>query len=455
MKKHSSFIAVICALVALAGCSKVETEGPGSLSYETKGAAEVVLAPINTDQTFVVVGSEKIFSFTELMSSYQDKDLLNALFLTRALYNIDSYLTKYEFGRYYKAVTIKYPSIDPQGNKIWLSGRIYMSCDYKGRVKAADHIVLSNHYTIGSSAEAPSQVYTFDAPMAINKGLVVAPDYNGYGLSEDNVHPYLCGELTAINSIDMIRAAKGYMAQSGKAVSASAPVYNLGYSQGGYSTLATQRYIEEHSNLLKEFPLKNTYCGGGVYSPKDFFQAWLNGSACQYPTGILLIVRGLKYAFPDIMTAPIEAYFSDAINASDALAKVDSKDYTVDEIATTIKAAIGECTSASSVAPSKIFSAEAMTPGSALYTQLLAALDKNEIIDGWTPRTPVHFMHCVKDETVPYAAFTRAKNAYAGNANAYFENVDYLIISSHRTTAGLFYARSIAGEYKKVKSSAK
>lgn len=360
----------------------------------------------------------------------------------------------------YKSIVLNYATVDARGREVWASGRVYLNYNTKNKAYVdPTHIILGSHYTIGATSEAPSVFNTFDMGLALQGGLVVAPDYVGYGCSGDVDHPYLARDLTAINALDMVRAAKAYMASQGVNVSNSLKLYNLGYSQGGGSALAIGRYIEKN-NLLSEFKLTKTCCGAGVYSPEYFWNSMEESGSCSYPGGIPLMVMGMKCAYPDLLTAPLEKYFSDKVNKGGVVDAIRSKQYTVDGIAEVLATAVGKKAS-DPIYVTEILSAEALDSSNDLYKQIHAALKKNEVLtDDWTSLgTKYYFLHYIDDEIVPYHMMEMAKSHF-GNTNATYDTFEGAsgIISAlssnaknlecHRGTAGLFYARCWGGLYK-------
>lgn len=82
---------------------------------------------------------------------------------------------------------------------------------------------------------------------------VVATDYLGYAKSGYAYHPYLHSDSEASAVIDSIRAARAYAAANAVALSGKVMLY--GYSQGGHSSLSTQKAIESDSGLSSEIAI--------------------------------------------------------------------------------------------------------------------------------------------------------------------------------------------------------
>jgi len=114
---------------------------------------------------------------------------------------------------------------------------------------------------------APSVAYTdtlFSLIEAVSSyGFIVAmPDYLGFGASENMYHPYLIKEPTVQTITDMYRAIKEMM-EDHPSMSLSKDTYLMGYSQGGWATMALKKEIE--TNLSDEFTLRAAACGAGPY----------------------------------------------------------------------------------------------------------------------------------------------------------------------------------------------
>ena len=79
-----------------------------------------------------------------------------------------------------------YESIDLDGNPIMLSGKVILPA--KGSIK---RYILVSHYTIASNAEAPSNIFSLEGLLVKLGYALIIPDYLGYGITADHIHPYL------------------------------------------------------------------------------------------------------------------------------------------------------------------------------------------------------------------------------------------------------------------------
>ena len=182
-----------------------------------------------------------------------------------------------------KLYTFKYPSVDADGNTIYLSGLMGVPDGAK-----PDNLVIGCHETITSNYECPSEWHiSADAPLQSGHFmmlqycrynllrqpccLVIMPDYEGYGITKDRAHPYLYQELTARQVVDAVRSALAWydhLIAIGK-VKPFEPGWksvSIGYSQGGSVSLATHKFIEQNG-LVDELHFAGSVCGDGPYDP--------------------------------------------------------------------------------------------------------------------------------------------------------------------------------------------
>lgn len=141
---------------------------------------------------------------------------------------------------------------------------VYNTVDTKGQITIASGALFlptgKNNLSIASIQHGTQTKRTSVAsvnPLNGAEGLigaslgyfVVMPDYLGLGESV-MVHPYHHQKTSAATVIDMIRAGRAYA--SSKNISLNGQVFLLGYSEGGYVTMAAQKEIEKkYSNEIK------------------------------------------------------------------------------------------------------------------------------------------------------------------------------------------------------------
>ena len=389
------------------------------------------------------------------LSEMQIEDLLPVLKLL--IGGIDNIEEAIYDSTVYSTCVFKYKSIDTKGQPVWLSGRLYFMRDRQGGFIEPDHIVLANHHTICTNKQAPSSGLNIEAALAHNKGLVVVPDYIGYGETVDLVHPYCIPDITARNTLDMVRAARQYFKDNGIKNIGALPFYNEGYSQGGSSALAVAKFVQTDAQASKEFKLANTYCGGGPYCMPRIYQTYVSSNINPYPIVIPMIMIGFKDCFPDLINLDLDAYFSDAINKAGIIDYIKSKEYDDYQLMDTITKIIEPLPASGievgiTVKTSDVLSAEALREGSEIYNNILAATELCDLTTNWIPQSNIHFMHSTHDEWVGYYNFEEAQKQFGNIPNVYFESIDRSteVLGKHLLTGVTFYARAICGEYMNV-----
>jgi pimeloyl-ACP methyl ester carboxylesterase len=138
---------------------------------------------------------------------------------------------------------VVYNTVDGDGRPIEASGAILVP---KGVNEPG--LISLQHATIFSNDEAPSvdvgiSVAARKAIFASAGYITFLPDYLGYGITENLLHPYQQESTLASASYDMLQAGLEFV-QSKNLTTTSQPVNLMGYSEGAYATLALARLIE-------------------------------------------------------------------------------------------------------------------------------------------------------------------------------------------------------------------
>ena len=282
---------------------------------------------------------------------------------------------------------LEYSTTNTDGTRIKASGAVIIPA-----IVTKDMPMLSmQHGTIQGSNDAPSNfgpgsdVYKF-GPMFASQGYItVAPDYIGYGASENVPHPYEHRNSLATASLDMLRATRDFLTQN--RVSWDKRVFLTGYSEGGYATMALQKKIEEETS--NEFKLVASSCGAGAYDKPAFMRQILNErTAGDAGTNHLYLWVLLTYDRIYGLNRPMTYYFKEPY-ASQVAAAGKNANINV-SLNTTFtdrfKKGVNDGTD----------------------TAFLRAMQDNDIHD-WKPRTPTQLYHGDADQTVLYL---NSKNTY-------------------------------------------
>ena len=104
----------------------------------------------------------------------------------------------------------------------------------------------------------------------MNSGLgfiIAIPDYLGFGESEEVLHPYFETESSNRVIRDMIHAVEE-LTDYTEGARVNKELYLMGYSQGGWATLAALKDLEQHP--MDDYSLVAASCGAGAYNLIDF-----------------------------------------------------------------------------------------------------------------------------------------------------------------------------------------
>ena len=288
-----------------------------------------------------------------------------------------------------------YPSINIHWDTIQLSGKVMLP---KGR--KPKRMILVSHYTVCSNAEAPSNCFSLEGILVpMGYGLII-PDYLGYGITADSIHPYLVMDLTARNVLDMYHAVKPWLKAVGMEPEEE-EIMLMGYSQGGANTMAVQYLIENEfyaDDDPQQVKIHRVFAGGGVYDVKATYERFVNTDTASYPVAVPLVVQGmihgngLQIKMEDLMQPWLYAHLDEWIN---------SKRLASSQINKLIGTKVTH----------EILTAKAMDQTSWEVSELQKAMVANSITSfNWMPEAPIYMMHSMDDETVP---FTNAVNARA------------------------------------------
>lgn len=280
--------------------------------------------------------------------------------------------------------------------------KIEYTTSYKGGTVTASAVVLApvteeavstisfQHGTIASNAEAPSNLTLGDgqiilaSALASTGHLVILPDFIGFGASSDVIHPYYVEEPTATSVIDAIYAAR-QVADESAMLLLDEDLYLAGYSQGGYATMATHKYIEEHG--MDFFELKASFPASGGYDIEAFRQYFFSLETYDEPFYLAYVATAYQvtYDWPQ----PLSMFFNEPF--ASAIPGYFDGSYRGSQINALLNDTISVLLSPDFIA--NVDNQE--------YAFMKEAFLENSLTD-WVPVTPMYMYHGDADITVPY-----------------------------------------------------
>lgn len=335
----------------------------------------------------------------------------------------------------YEITRLTYQSVNGHGEPVTLSMKLAYPEGILTKYHDPKFIVLDNHPTICSQAESPYEKNPIALAKALEDALVVCPDYEGFGVSVGNDHPYLCLDVQARQSTDAVLAAIDYInAKRGIKMKGGYYLENYGYSQGGGVALAVQKYIETGLSAQDQakLNLRKTACGGGCYSMPLLFDLYFEQDDCVYPAILPLTLLGFKTAYPEIMDGiELSDILREEFLATGIIDRIRSKQYTIDELNEFIESAYGTKLYSQMVVP------EYFDKDSAIRQAVDACLAMGYATTGWLPSAKVTLLHSAQDEIVPKEL---AIHAYDSLKDGNVSEVKWALLSpAHRVTGAFFF----------------
>ena len=221
-------------------------------------------------------------------------------------------------------INFVYPSTDPYGEPVTLSGAIWIPDNIWNAEDDSEGIVLFNHFTTTSSNMLPSihpsmaflESWFLANPLNPNY-IVVESDY--YGLGATNRFPiaFMQGDVNGHASVDALLAARRLLREL--CIKTGILNFNVGYSSGGFDALATQRVRDMEFPHNYDVCFDKTFAGGSSSDLKICYKEIVRiGSSNFSATPPILFVAtnetqklGLDYndVFQESIASKIDEWF--------------------------------------------------------------------------------------------------------------------------------------------------
>ncbi len=295
VKKTGGLIGAVLATLALAGCGS--NSPTATVSTSTKAGTLVVNPPLR-------VASLTASAFTaELDASTSGKQLL-ALASTPVC-GVDFYY-------------LKYWTTAPNGKPTEVSGAMMVPTGSGAQCTGARPIVLYAHgtttdssYDIADISDPNNAAYSESAMIAAvfaaQGDIVVAPNYEGYDISNLGYHPYINGAVNADDMIDALAAARTALPHTfTPQVTDSGKLFVTGYSEGGYVAMATVKAMQAAGDTVTASAPSSGPYALEAFGDSIFFGQVDIGSTVFAP----LLTTSYQNAYGNVYTQPSDVYSS-------------------------------------------------------------------------------------------------------------------------------------------------
>lgn len=184
-----------------------------------------------------------------------------------------------------------YPSTDPFGEPITLSGTILIPDEVWEGKNPCNGILMVNHYTKFHRNEAPTrdngelERMLLANPLKPNY-IIVESDFYGFGATERFPQAFVQGTYNARTSLDGLLAARDLLDQMG--FDYGTLLFNIGYSSGGYDALAAQKVRDmEYADRIS---FDKTFSGGGPSLVSEAYRQYVLIDSTAYNAVPLLLM---------------------------------------------------------------------------------------------------------------------------------------------------------------------
>jgi hypothetical protein len=193
-------------------------------------------------------------------------------YITDSIYYQSIGMTAYNF---------VYPSVDPLGNPVMLSGTITIGDSVK-RHENALGLILYNHFTIYRADQCPSRgELTIQKLIAKGKLITISPDYYGFGHTDNYHQAYCISQANAQSSVDALLAAKQLLKEMDFIWNDY--LFNTGYSQGAQTAIGVVRLVDEK---YPNIDISYTFAGAGPYDIPEIYRQFLSSSISSMPSTV-------------------------------------------------------------------------------------------------------------------------------------------------------------------------
>ncbi|MBR5102797.1 MAG: hypothetical protein IK092_06700, partial [Muribaculaceae bacterium] len=184
-----------------------------------------------------------------------------------------------------------YPTVDPQGDSITMSGRIIIPTNILNGEAPSQGLILMNHYTIFSRDQAPSTGFTTLEALFLANPLnpdyiLIESDFYGFGATVRFPQAYLQGTVNAHATIDCLISCRKLLEEMG--IDYGPLVFNVGYSSGGFDALATQKLRDNEFRDVIKFD--KTFAGGAPSDINRCYREYIDIDSTAYNAVLAMLL---------------------------------------------------------------------------------------------------------------------------------------------------------------------
>jgi len=240
--------------------------------------------------------------------------------------------------------------------------------------------------------------------------IVCASDYIGLGASTEIIHPYMHAFSQAHSTINLIRSVRNIDSQLD--FNMGNQIFLFGYSQGGFATAATLKYIEQ--DYSDEFTITAAAPMSGPYNMAGAqFEMVSSGLPYSTPGYLPYVILGYQSVYDNLYNNTSEIFKSPYdINMPNLF---NNHNYGIAYIGSQMPSSIP-----SDILIDSVFQEIKNNPNH-VFRQ---ALQDNDFLS-WTPQSHMKLFYCHGDDQVTYLNATIADSVWNLNGAPFLESDDY------------------------------
>ena len=204
-----------------------------------------------------------------------------------------------------------------------------------------NQLVVGCHSTITSDAQRPTNFANMSSASEVNmlalfanvfsqKALVIVPDYEGYGSTVNDPHPYCNRELTAEQVVTGVKAGMKWFESEITKMDKDWSGVAIGYSQGGAVSAGVLRYCQEHNET--SLRLKGAVCGDGPYDPLATLKRYIEMDQLYMPVAPAMLLKGAIDTDPEMAGCAVEDFVTEKFKETGIFEMIQNKQKNTDEI---------------------------------------------------------------------------------------------------------------------------
>jgi pimeloyl-ACP methyl ester carboxylesterase len=313
---------------------------------------------------------------------------LKLIYEKNGVQNPDSFI-KYPVSFHRLVYTTTY-----KGEQISASGAIVIPiCP-----QIAPGIVSFQHGTMFADSDAPSNAVSDELPF-FNEYILFIPDYIGYGVSKDIVHPYYIYQTSATAVIDFIKAGKKYLDDNHVLYNPD-KLFLSGHSEGGYVTVAVQKELE--TNPVDGLKVTASAPSAGPYDVELVGKLIFQNNTYPSPAYLLLILTSYNDYYnwqrhvTDFFQKPYSFFAMSLLNGN------LNEDEINQELTTNLTLLIDST-----------FLNNYRDDGETEFKQMLLL---NSVYN-WATKTPTRLYHGTSDNLVPFEVSQKTYESFISNGS--------------------------------------